>query len=276
MSHFDAVTGAFTASLRNWRLWTIQFLVNAVLFASFAGWLLIPVANAFHIILNITVILFICLALLVLHGGTLNYFRAQSNGGEEITELPEGFRRALRNILPIIVCLAVVWALWLLLAKLDPYQHLVPPYLRSISPVSLRRHFSLAFFQGMFDALFFTLHWIIFPGLLLPFVASVSSLGFRGFAREGLSAWKRTVSSIWYWIILTAAAVVGVVATQKLMDWTPDFRHSTLRRETISVVWRTTASYLLGLSAWMLTCSVLGSRGGSGNASDDLRRQTIA
>lgn len=275
MANFDTLAAAFKGSLQNWRLWLIQFVVNALLFATFAAWLLIPVSNGLRVLLNVVLILIIVAVFLVLHGGTLNYFHAP-NSAEHRTLL-ETFQRAARNVFAILVCLVGFFLLWRLLGRLDQYQSSLPPYFRSISAAYLRRHFTLSFYQESFDVIFFAVRWIIFPGLILPFLASTSSLGFRGFGRQGFAAWKRTIASFSYWIIVAVAAMVGVIATQKLMGWTPDFRHSTLRGETASVVWRTLVSYLLALYAWMLTCSVLGWRGGRlGSVPNNAGRQPIA
>jgi len=260
MKHFDTLAAAFKGSLQSWRLWLIQFFVNALLFATFAAWLLIPVSNGLRVLLNVVLILVILVVFLVLHGGTLNYFHAPNP--TEHRKLLEIFGRAARNVFAILVCLVGFFLLWRLLGRLDQYQSSLPPYFRSISPAYVRRHFTLSSYRQSFDVIFFVLRWIIFPGLILPFLASTSSLGFRGFGPQGFAAWKRTIASCSYWIIVAVAAVVGVIATQKLMGWTPDFRHSTLRGETVSVIWRTLVSYVLALYAWMLTCSVLGWRAG--------------
>ncbi len=275
MANFGTLAAAFKGSLQSWRLWLIQFFVNALLFATFAAWLLIPVSNGMRVLLNVFLILIILFVFLILHGGTLNYFYTPNLA--EYRTLLEIFQRAARNVLAILVCLVGFFLLWRLLGRLDQYQSSLTPYFRSISPGNLRRHFTLAFYQDSFDVIFFILHWIVFPGLILPFLSSTSSLGFRGFGPQGFAAWKRTIASFSYWIIVAVAAMVGVVATQKLMGWTPDFRHSTLRAETVSVIWRTLVSYLLALYAWMLTCSVLGwRRGRLGSVPNNTGRQRVA
>jgi hypothetical protein len=275
MTNSGTFAAAFKGSLQSWRLWLIQFLVNALLFATFAAWLPISVSNGLRVLLNVVVILIIIFVFLTLHGGTLNYFNSLNSN--EHRPFLETFPRAARNIFAILVCLIGIFLLWRLLEELNQYQYSLPPYFRSISSESIRRHFTLRFFQETLDVTFFVLRWIIFPGLTLPFLASTSSLGFRGFGSGGFDGWKRTVSSFSYWIVVAVAALVGIIATQKLMGWTPDFRYSTLRGETVSVIWRTLVSYLLALYAWMLTCSVLGWRSGRlGSTSNNVGRQPLA
>jgi hypothetical protein len=73
-----------------------------------------------------------------------------------------------------------------------------------------------------------------------------------------LRDWSKTVRSIAYWIVLAAAAVIGVWLVQLIMDWKLDPNTSSLRAEEASFVTRQLVAYLLGLFAWFLACSMLG------------------
>lgn len=247
----DALKGCF----RDWRLWLIQFLGNALLFALFVGWLFIPVATTWHLILNVLLAVVLLAGLLVLQGGTLNYFYAQD--GQENETLGKLFRRGLWNVFAIALCAAVLYLLWLLAGRFG-YEESLPPYLRSISPAFLRRSAGLPLFQGTITTVFFAVRWIVVPGFLLPLLASAAYFGFHGFGRQGLRIWRRTVWSISYWSVVIVAVVLGVWATEKIMGWTPDFRTSTMSRETTSLVIRGLVSYFLALFAWMVSCSVIG------------------
>lgn len=269
------VADTFKDSLRSWRLWLIQFFANLFLFALFAGWLLLPVANARYLILNILLVLIFLLAVLVLQGGTLNYF--YSLGHDEIATLRDGFARALRNVLAVAVAAGASYLLWIVAGKADAWQETLPAYLRSMTPMFFRKHMNLAVYQDLGDAGLFALRWIVVPGLVLPFLTSASRLGFRGFGSPGLTGWKTSVRSISYWGVVVLSALLGVLATEKIMGWTPDFRTSTFTGETASLILRATASYLLGLFAWLLVCSAAGR--GSGNdsqAPEDIRGQAAA
>jgi hypothetical protein len=260
MATFAVAVDAFKGCFRNWRPWLLQFLVNPLLFGLFTLWLLIPVASAFHIALNILAAVLLVVAFLVLHAGTLNYFYSQS--ADEDAPLRKAFATALRNLLPVALCALVLYLLFLLAGGVAAYTDTLPPYLRSSMPAFLRRQVGLSTIQGLFDALLFTLRWILVPGLILPFLASASHFGFRGLGRRGFASWKPTVFSVSYWVFLIFAALLGVLATQKIMGMTPDFRTSTYTQETTSLILRASASYLLGLCAWMLVCSAVGHHAG--------------
>jgi hypothetical protein len=258
MATFAVAVDAFKGCFRNWRLWLLQFFVNPLLFGLFTLWLLIPLANAFHVALNIFVVVLLVAAFLLLHAGTLNYFYSQD--ANETAPLRSAFAVAFRNLLAVALGAAVLYLLFFLASSASAYTDAFPPYLRSIMPAFLRKQVGLSTIQGFFDALMFALRWILVPGLVLPFLASASHFGFRGFGRRGFAAWKHTVLSLSYWALLILAALVGVLATQKIMDLTPDFRTSTFAQERTSLILRASASYLLGLFAWMLTCSLVGRR----------------
>jgi len=240
----------------NWRLWLIQFIGNPLLFLLFAGWLLIPVASTLYVLLNFLVAILLIAACVALHGGTLNYFSERplyvSGAFKQI------FFRAVRNILAILICVAAIYLLWMLMDKFDDLQDTVPAYLRSTLSAAVRKHVSLSSLEHSFSVFAFALRWILIPGLILPFAAAASNLGFRGFGGAGFGPWKRAVTSFSYWIVLTVAAVVGVFAAQKLLDLTPNFAVSTYHHEMFSLIVRLVISYVLALIAWMATCSLLG------------------
>jgi hypothetical protein len=255
MSRIELARGSFADCFRSGRLWLIQFFVNPILLALFAAWLLLPVASSIHLIFNFLLALVLLVAVLTLHAGTLNcLYDRQANNSAPI--LP-AFRRALRNLLPIAICVALFCVLWLLVNKLESYQPNVPSYIRSTLPVFLRRHVSLHALDNLFSAAIFIARWILAPGLVLPFLLQVANSGFRGFGKEGFIAWRKTIFNLIYWLVLLFAALVGVLATERIMALTPDFKTSTFLSEEISLAVRLFVSYFLGLFSWILTCSLL-------------------
>ena len=259
MPRLQEAREVLAGTFRYWIIWVVQFVTNLVLFGLFTGWLLIPVSNTWLLGLNALIAIVIVVVVVGVHAGTMNYF-SDSNRLEK-PKLADALRRATRHIAAIAVCAVVFYLLWTLVNKAEFYQHQFPAYFRSILPASIRRHLSLAFLEAIFEWAIFAAHWFIVPGLVLPLLVRTADLGFRGFGKSGFSAWRKPISSASYWIVLAAAVLLGVLATQKIMNWTPDFRTSTLRQESFSLALRLPLAYLLGLFAWMMTCSLLGRLG---------------
>ena len=268
MSRFEIARGAFTDCFRSPRLWLVQFFANVILFALLVAWLLVPVASNLHVLFNFLFAALLLVATLTLHSGTLNACFDRLRSAPAL--LWPAFRRALRHIFPIAICIAAFCLLWLLVNALGSLQTAFPPYVRSTLPVSLRRHISLHALDNLFSAALFVARWILAPGLLLPLLLQTSDLGFRGFARQGLSAWRKTIFTLFLLAGLLLAALLGVFAAQKLMAATPDFKTSTFHGEALSLAARLVVAYLLGLFSWILTCSVVGRCAVAAGTSSDI------
>ncbi len=256
------------ASLRDWRLWLIQIVANPALFGLFSVWLLIPEASTLYLILHVLIALVIFLAVIALHGGTLNYFRDRAQN--ERAAVKSAFLRAIRNILAITISLVVFYLLWWLISLLGDYRETLPTYLRSTFPAFMRRHVSYQFLVGAFSWVIFSLRWFVLPGMLLPFVANAADNGFRGLGRPGVPIWWGFPRSWSYWLIVLLAVVVGVLAPFYIMNATPDYGTSTTRYEWFSLISRFSAAYLLALSAWFLVSSMVGRKSlrATGTAAD--------
>lgn len=266
MSRLEIAGSALKDCARNLQLWLVQFFANIILFALFAAWLRIPVSSAVQLIFNFVLILILIAATLILHAGTLNYVSDRRSGHD--SSLLLSFRRGLRHVLAVAVCVAVIVVLWWVVSALESLQANLPAFIRSMLPAFLRRHVTLPALDTLFSSAVFVLRWIVVPGFVLPFLLQAADRGFGGFNREGWAAWKRAILSWTYWLVLVAAALIGVFATQALMAWTPDFRTSTFGSEAFSLTLRLTFSYLLGLFAWMLTCSSVGRHAAGGTSHD--------
>jgi hypothetical protein len=274
MSRLETTRGAFADCFCSGRLWLIQFLANPILLALFVVWLLIPVASSLHLVFNFLFALVLLVAGLTLHAGTLNYFI--DGQGSISAPLWPAFRRTLRHLLPVAICVAVACLLWLVANKLEAYQSTFPNYVRSILSVSLRRHITVHALDNLFAVVVFTARWILAPGLLSPLLLQAADRGFSGFGKQGFSAWRKTVWNVTYWLVLAFAALLGVFVTGKLMAWAPDFKTSTFHSEAISLTLRLFVSYLFGLFSWMLTCSLLGRCAAATGSSLDLPRNSAA
>lgn len=260
MSHFEEPRQIFAGSFRSGRLWLIQFLFNPILFGLFALWLLIPEAEFWQLGLNVLLAVFIVAATLLLHAGTLNYFSDQFR--EQPATVITAFGRALRHLAAIAVCAIIFYVVWALAGGLDAYHETIPIYFRSTLPASIRGHISLGALAGIFGVLQFLLQWVMVPGLLLPLALLAADQGFRGFRPAGRKGWKTTIASLHYWVILTVAAFLGVYETETIIGWRPASTSPTFGGETANLAFRLFLAYSLGLSSWMLACSLIGRRSG--------------
>lgn len=266
MPNFAVASDALKNTLRGWRLSLVQVAGNAALFGLFVLWLWIPVATASHLAGNILVGALVVAATLLLQAGTLRYFSALH--GEESAGLGAAFRIALRHVPAFAVAAGSLCLLWYFAGAAYSYEETLPNYLRSMSPQFVRNLLSLHVYENLVGASLFALEWIVAPGLVLPWLVATAAAGFGGFARRGFCAWKECAGNILYWAVVAVCAVIGVYLTGKIMEWTPDFRTSTLPRETASLIWRGTASYFLLIWAWLLACSMAGRLCGEAVAAD--------
>lgn len=256
MARWNSLKEGLVLAVTNWRLWVLQFFANAAIFLAFLGWLRFPDAHWWQLVLQLFLVLLIAVAVVVLHGGTLNYF--ESAHQDKMARLSPALSKALKHAAAIAVCALVLHFLQHLIGHLDAYQQTFPGYLRSEFPAWLRRMISEPALDNTYVFLVSVLGWVALPGLLLPFALFAAGRGFRGLIAFG--DWRRTIANLPYWLVLAVSAVLGVYCTGKIMDWKLDPKTATLAAEETSLVFRVFFAYLLALFAWLLTCSVLGGR----------------
>src|SRR6185437_10046407 len=178
------------------RLWALQLAGNILIFVLYTGWLRLPEAHWWDLLLNMIVILLAAAGALVLHGGTLNYF-SQAHA-EPPALLAPNLKRALKHFLAI-----AIWALIFIFVcsetdKLSDYSYSFPGYLRSELPNWLRKFTTDAAFTGIYNFVAGFLLWIVMPGLLLPGALLSSRHGLRGLTRFG--QWRRVLRHVSYWV----------------------------------------------------------------------------
>jgi len=245
---------AFVLVLRTPRLWAVQFLGNAVILLLYAGWLRLPEAHWWDLLLNVVVLLLAIVGALVLHGGTLNYFtRAHA---DRTALLMPNFKTALKHSLAIALWALVFFFLCFQADKLGDYAYTFPGYLRSELPSWLRKHTSANGFTSVYDFVVGFILWIILPGLLLPAALLAANQGFRGLAR--LREWRRVLRRVSYWVVLMLAVIPAEIVIMLLLEWKMNPATATLRGEEISLVLRLLACYVIALFAWLWVCSMVG------------------
>ena len=256
MSRFEILHDAGSSLLHSKRLWLIQFVANPLLFALFVGWLLLPVATEFHLLLNGLVIVVVAAAALVLHAGTLNFYSQPNRDENRVARA--AFGRAARNIIAVAACASLIVVLWALLDSTESTQLTLPFYVRSLLPEFIRRRLDPWWFQISLEGIVFAIRWLLIPGLVLPLIVEAAGSGFRAFGKLGGAALHNAVKRASYWLVLLLAAVAGFIAPASLMEWSPEFKNPTLHLEAISLAARLSASYILAVASWLLVCSVVG------------------
>jgi hypothetical protein len=254
MARWSTFKEAFVLSLKSWRVWLLQFFGNAAIFLAFLWWLRISEAHWWNLLFGFVLIALTAVAALVLHGGTLNYFQRVHE--DKASRLSPAFRTALKHVAAVFVWALVFFCLRWLVGKLDDYSQTVPGYLRSEFPAWLRRMISEPRLDRFYSDLVWLLRWVVLPGLFLPLALFASARGFRGLI--ALKDWRRVLGHLDYWITLLVASLIGVYCVSEIMGWKTFSETSTPPGETTSLVFKLLFASLLGIFAWLLTCSVLG------------------
>jgi hypothetical protein len=254
MARWITFKEASALACKSWRLWLLHLFGNGAIFLTFVWWLRISEAHWWSLLLGLVLLAVAGAAALVLHGGTLNYF--QSAHEDKSAKLPPAFRQAFKHVAALLVWALVFFLVRAVIGLLDDYTSTIPGYLRSEFPAWLRRMISERRLDSIYSDCVWILRWIVLPGLLLPFALSAAGRGFRGLI--ALEEWRRTLVSLVYWITLVVASVIGVYCVNGIMGWKLNPETASLRAEQISLAVRLFFASLLGIVAWLLTCSVVG------------------
>lgn len=253
MKFLNSLRATLISAVRHPRLWIVQLLGNVVIVLTFALWMNIDVATGFTVFLNFFFGLVLIVEVLLLHGGTLNYFTdADANPAPG---MGKAFKSALRHLPALVIFAAIFSCVVWLLGMLDDYQYSFPGYLRSEFPAWLRRHISEPGMDHFYIGFLAFLRWVVIPGLLLPLGLLCAGLGFRGFI--SFRAWGRILRRFAYWVVLIFAALVGAYLNTKILHWTLNPDTSTLGEQKVWFGFRLLVAYLLALLSWLWVCAML-------------------
>ena len=249
----DILRDSLVALAKSKRVWLLQFLMNPILAALAALWLLIPEAHMWQVVLTVVAVLLLIVFLLCLHAATFAYF----------AELhARGTARFRSSLLPGTLFAFALWAL-IFVFLIHFTEHLsgefqpqLSSYFRSISPGWLRRTLTQPRMDSLVALKFWVFIWIIIPALCLPFLLQTSTRGFGGFGKEGRQAWRRTIGSRVYWSVLIVLAIVGIYLPDLLIAWLP--KVPSVTAEGISLTLRLTVAWFLAVSSWLLLISIVG------------------
>ena len=256
MASLVALKDTLLLAVTSWRLWTLQFVGNVVLFLIFIWFLRTPDAHWWQVLFGFLLLVVTVLGALVLHGGTLDFFQIAHEGKQGT--IGTAFTKAVRHLPALLLWAVIFFAFQWLVGKLDRYNTSLPGYLRSEFPAWLRRWISEPAFVSLYTDIVWLLRWVVLPGLLLPFAVFSVDQGFGAFLNS--RGWRKTVRSLIYWMVLLVAALIGVALVRVIMHWLPDPRTATLQQEQTSLVFRLLLAYILGIFSWLLACSMLGRR----------------
>jgi len=236
------------APLFDWRLVTLHLAGNALLFAAVTLWLLIPEGHAWQLLLSAISGLLILFAFTWLHCGTLVH------GLTPVREsLNRDFRLSVRHLPVWMVFIGVLALLMIWLEKTSERSWQISGYFFTRLPHFLQGSIGESRFHDWVLVKFYVLIWFLLPALFLPFLSAASS---SGFSLGGFGKALRTYARWKYWLAVAVAALLGIWVPNVLVNWTP--LHG-LAKETISMVLRLLAAYMLAVAAWLMTSAVVGS-----------------
>jgi hypothetical protein len=201
---------------------------NAVLLLLGYYWLGILESRTLTLLWSLAVaLLFICLTC-VLYGGTL----------------AGSFRKALRNLLPLLVAALAIFALYLLLARWAGYTADLSFSIASWLTLKLRKPIRPATILRLFNVVTWLFRWVLVPAPMLPMLAGVASLGWRGFARFGKLPGRV------FWLQAPLLLLGAFWVPLKLIDWIPQVGSFVM--EILSFSSRFLFAYLLFVVSWLL------------------------
>ena len=214
-----------------------QLAGNVLLAFLFYYWLGIGESRTASLAWSLAVVLILVCMACVLHGGTFVYAAGEP-------ALWPAFRRALRNLLPLLAAALVVLALYLLLARWAEYSAQPAFKLASWLTLKLRKPVKPAAILRALSVLTWLVRWIALPVILLPMAAGVANQGWRGFTRIG-KADRRL-----YWVQAPVLLLCALWLPFKLFGWVP--QTTSFAVEILSFAARLLAAYLLFVVSWLL------------------------
>ena len=230
------------------RVWLINVIANALLFALFFYWLQIQEDTGAWFAATLIIGLLIVFVALLVHGATFDYFRARTE-----PSLVSRMRRIVPRV-PVLLAWAVAFgvALWLL-AQLWDYTAQAGGWARHALPGLLRGRVSPRSVISAASGLVWFAIFFLIPIIFLPIGSRIASFGLRGvFSRE---AWK-PVRELRFWGLYAICFLAGAYLPYRLAYMTPS-KASPLSVQGWSMVMRLGIGYLLFITAWITLCAAI-------------------
>lgn len=236
--------------VKGWPMALVGGLSAAVLFGGFVLWLRIPEAHAWQLVASaVTGLLWLFCALWVVAAG-LAYFRRFHQEG--VRCLGRAFGGTWKRVPWLLLWAVVMVLVWRWIAGYGESTQAWADYLRSVSPLWLRKWWSAAQLDHAFTRLLWAARWWIVPALLLPWAVAWTTRG-MGTWSTAAADWKRAVRCGAYWVALLIGVLLLVEVPDYLVDWRPKVEG--IRWEAVSMVLRLLAGYGLALVGAVLATS---------------------
>jgi hypothetical protein len=250
------------ALLTNLRLVGLHLVLNAALLAGAMFWLLIPEEHVWQLLFTVLSALLMIFVVLWLHGGTFVYATDPN---------PTNFRNAFsiklgRMAWMLLGVLILLFSMRIVDGWNDSRWQL-GGYLYAKAPHWMRPTGGESGYVNAVEYFFSALFWYFVPTALLPIIA----VRINGLTpRAALRAW----TSWLYWVSMAACAIFGVWIPGKILDWIPG---TTLHAQTVGLVIRLIAAYLLATGAWLAAVGLVGYslRAGEDRAPAQVLREAV-
>jgi hypothetical protein len=202
---------------------------HALLLPAIYLWLAIPDRKVWQLAASASFGLVILFAALWLWTATFGYFRQ--------VEL----RKALARVPAVAAWLALVIATMALAGWIADHFPRWSVWLGSWLTLRLHRPVHPETMARILSWSGWAVAWLVPPVLLVPVASRAAGIGFGGFRRWGV---RRR-----FWLEYLAIFLAGAILPWKLITWVPEFQSFAL--QTVSLVLRFTAAWLLMVTAWL-------------------------
>jgi len=232
-----------TSMLTSIRLAVLHIVLNAVLLAAAAAWLLIPEGHAWQLIAAALSALVILFVFLWLHAGTLAY---------ALNPVADNFRtsfsvKTYRLLWVLLGAFVLSWCMYTIDRWTDSRWQ-IGGFLYSKAPSFLRPTSGPESYDNAVGYCLSILFWYLLPASFLPLICARLS---GGTVLRGLRALKH-----WqYWLAMAIVAFVGVWIPLQILDWIPG---KTLEAQTTGLVIRLLLVYLLAIGGWLAAAGTVG------------------
>lgn len=223
--------------LRQSRRWVAaQFIATALLILIGLAWMRLPEKHVWQVLLSLLLPLLLAIAALELQAGTM---RSLANVDSKRVKLIWG-------AISLLAWIAVVWLCWVALDWCDDQIYQWAGYLNSQAPAHWRARFlSYPHLALWMTTIEWVLRWIVVPAKVIPFAMASAQQGWRLAAR-------RVLQLLWNWRWWLGVIIVALVSVALPGHFYSAAPHGTVSAQVWHVSLKLAASYLLGVSGWVL------------------------